>query len=135
MNSFDSLIYLAAAGVYLVLRRQSAAHRRAIALEYIRLGVTPPRSRPKIEMLEAMLTTTIGLIMAGAAAAMLVMFLGDDVVRTVVDPALLFWLAVLLAGGLTLIILGGRAMWDNMHHADRISGRVAAPPASAPPGQ
>jgi len=135
MNLFGSLIYLAAAGVFLVLRRQSAAHRHAIAMEYIRLGVEPPPSRPKIEMLEAMLTATIGLIMAVAAGGMLVTFLGDDVTRKMVDTTLVFWLAVLLAGGLTLIILGGRAIWENIHHPDGTAGRVAAPPTSPPRDQ
>ena len=129
MNSLGPLVYLVAAGVYLVLRRQSKAHRREIALEYIRLGTPPPPARPKVEMLEALLTTTIGLMMTGFAGSMIVTFLGDDVVRKILDPGLVVWLAVLIAGGLTLIILGSRAIRDNMRRQDRAPGSAGSSPA------
>jgi len=137
MNSFtlESLVYLVAAGVYLVLRRQADAHRREIALECIRIGITLPPARPRIEMLEALLTTTIGLILSGAGGMCAVLFLGDLAVVRITPPGVWIFLAVLLAGGLTLVILGGRAVRDNVRHAGVERGRDAAPSTGTHAGQ
>lgn len=134
MTQFGSLIYIAAAGVYIVLRRQSAAHRREIALEYVRLGVPLPPPKPRIEMLEAILTGTMGLIIAGAGGAMITTFLiGGAIVRNVMDPGMWVWLAVMLGGGITLVVLGVRAVIGNMR---KTGTRLGSPPgARSPAGQ
>jgi len=112
-SALGSLVYLAAAGVYIVLRYQSAVHKREIALEYLRLGLTRPPARPRIEVLEAILTVTIGVIVSLGSAGMLIIAGGDPVARRILDPANWAWYSVFLAGGLTLVLLGGRAILES----------------------
>jgi len=128
MNTFGPVVYLAAICVYLVLRTQSAAQRRDIALEYVRLGVPVPPPRPRVEMLEAILTATIGLMVtlfAGGAAysnlmtlRMVNQFTRDGRNGAQDIPAMLhaqwLWLAVTFGGGIVLIVLGVRAIRENM---------------------
>jgi len=128
VNSLGPLVYAAAAGVYLVLRRQSAAHRWELERAYTRLGVVPPPARPKIEMLEAVLTAIIGFLVSIASAAAIVSYI--EAGRVVdLDSGSWILLALSLAGGFTLEILGIRAIREDFRHRRGNTRRHGRSPA------
>jgi len=134
MNPFGVLVYAAAAGVYIVFRRQFAAHRRELEREYARLGLPSPPVKPKIEMLEAVLTVMIGFLISIASAAAIVSFYQT---RGIIDLDGGQWLllALSLAGGFALEVLGIRSIRENYRHRVKNPRRDGMPPARGPSAQ
>ena len=112
MTNLMMLMYLAAMGVYFVLRKQSTTHRRELEAEYDRLGIPMPVSRPKIPMLESGLSIAMGLLLTiGGGFCILTLGL-VPAIRS--DPGLWSASGAMIAAGLTLMVLGGRALRLNV---------------------
>ncbi|HMK39517.1 MAG TPA: hypothetical protein VK569_09255 [Bacteroidota bacterium] len=114
MNHFLILIYLAALGVSIALEMQSRKHRAGIALECARAGIPLPPERPKIETLEALLNIAIGLVLLAPAAMTAWSIFTDTGLREHTPPGMGDFYAFLIAAGVTLIILGGIALGQNI---------------------
>jgi len=116
MKSLMFLIYLSAMGVAILLRQQSRRQKAETALESARLGLRLPPSRPRVQVLESLLNMAIGLIMAVPAALGFWAIFSDSGVRGIMEPNLGDLFIVLIAGGLTLVFLGGAALRQNLAH-------------------
>ena len=114
MNNLMVLVYLAALGVSLVLRKQSTTHRRELKAEYDRLGIPMPASRPKIPMLESGLTIAMGLLLTIGGGFFLLTLASVPVPAIRSDPGLWSGSGVMIAAGLTLTVLGGEALRQNV---------------------
>jgi|GEM_PF-3091751 len=113
MTSLLFLIYFASVGVSIVLGRQSGRHRAGMALECHRRGIIPPRSRPKVQTLEALVCISIGVIIATPAAHAFLINLRDAGFREIMAPETEDFYIFVFAAGLTLIATGCMALLSN----------------------
>jgi hypothetical protein len=120
------LIYLSAMGVSIALEKQSRRQKAEIALECARHGLTLPPSRPKVQILEALLSIAIGIVMLVPAVLGFWLILYEPFIRADTAPGMVDFYIVFLAGGLTLMFLGGQALRQNIIHFRNVSPRVRA---------
>ncbi len=133
MTSLMILIYIAAVGVAVAFQRQSKRQKAEIALTCARLGLELPPSRPKVRTLEALLNIAIGIVLLIPGASGFRLMLQDPAVRVQTGERMIDFYAVLIAAGLTLIVLGGAALRANIiyRRARAHSGGDTAPPGPA----
>jgi hypothetical protein len=120
MASMMMLIYIAAAGTAIALRSQAKRERGEIALECAQRAITIPRSGPKIRTLESILTIAAGMVLLFPALTWIALLVrratigGDGTAEMTGIPGMMDYYIFLLAAGLTLVILGGAALVQNM---------------------
>jgi ABC-type Fe3+ transport system permease subunit len=102
------IVFLAAIIVSTIFRHQERRHVAEQRAEYIRLGWNPPRSVPRIQGLEAILSLILGvaLVVPAAVALLIEMKWGDPQVWR----SLWGIIAIGTGGGVALIVLGARAL-------------------------
>jgi hypothetical protein len=120
------LIYLSAMGVSVALEKQSKRQKAEIALECARHGLTLPPSRPKVQILESLLSIAIGIVMLVPAVLGFWLILHEPFIRAHTAPEMVDFYVVFLAGGLTLMFLGGQALRQNLIYRRNVSPRVQA---------
>jgi hypothetical protein len=128
MNSLMWLVYLTAMGVSIALERQSRRQKAEIALECAKSGLPLPPSRPKVQALEALLSIAIGLVMLVPALLGFWMIVSVPFIRGNTGQGMIDFYIVLLAAGLTLVFLGGKALRQNLTDRRRLSGPGANGP-------
>jgi ABC-type multidrug transport system permease subunit len=113
------LIFVAAVTVVLVLERQKRRHIFEITLEYQKLLWELPMPEPRIPMLESWLNALLGVVMAAFGVLMLLTFL-----QVPADKAVPGWgntVALFLASGIALTVVGGMAVWQNFAYKKQLS--------------
>jgi hypothetical protein len=108
------LMYISAIGVSIALESQARRQRLEIARECARLGLPITPSGPKIQMLESLLNIVTGVMMITPAASGFILVLGEPAIAARTEPGIGEFYSVLLAGGLTLLFLGGKALRENL---------------------
>lgn len=127
------LIYVVAVLISIVLERQGRRHRLQLEMEYRRLQLPMPPTRPKLLRLESWLNITIGivLLLLGALYAMLTFTVFMDPRLKSMDLPVAehtYQAAGFIAGGLALIILGTKSLKLNRKHEEQV--RTTQLPAS-----
>jgi hypothetical protein len=102
------IIFVSALLVSLALGRQERRHRLEMEIESSRYGVSAPPLRPRIGRFEGILNVGTGsLFLLAGGAVVWILFLIPDTARV---AGVLHLGALFIAAGLTLIVLGLRAL-------------------------
>jgi hypothetical protein len=126
MNNLMFLVYLAGMSIFFLLERQRIAQRREIIIACLRLGKEIPAAQPRLRVLESLLNIVLGAplagfgLMAGAGA------LEARTAASAYFSGMITMAAVVLATGMTLVLLGGMAIVQNVR-----SRASSASPGSA----
>lgn len=112
-------IFVAAVLVSLAFDRQERRHRFEIRLEYERLGWEMPAAKPRIPTLESVLNIVVGLFFFSMGGILLYTFLilGSDLGASWEQYIVAFSLAV----GIAMMIVGGRALRENLVHRKKMT--------------
>jgi hypothetical protein len=121
MSSLVFLIYLAAMGVSILLGRQATRQKREIALELARLGHPLPGVRPRIQILEALLSIAIGGVLIVPAVQGFWMIFRTPLLVAQTGPGMGDFYSVLLAAGVTFMFLGSKTLRQNLIHRRNVS--------------
>lgn len=121
MSSLVFLIYLAAMGVSILLGRQATRQKREIALELARLGHPLPGVRPRIQILEALLSIAIGGVLIVPAVQGFWMIFRTPLLVAQTGPGMGDFYSILLAAGVTLMFLGSKTLRQNLIHRRNVS--------------
>jgi hypothetical protein len=124
MNSLLILIYIAAAGVSAVLRIQARREKGEIMLECARKGIPLPESGPRIRILESLLNMAAGIVLLVPPVIWFNILLRGPVTGENSGAGMIDFNIFLLAGGLTLVVLGGTALLANLKRGRRISNQA-----------
>ncbi len=118
-------IYVSAILVLLILHRQERRHRSEVVQEYRHLGRPTPSSRPKLPMLESWLNVVLGIYLAFGFGTL---FLWTNFSRlrhfpqdSRLAPQSFEWelTSVVLATGITLVILGIQSLIQNRRYSKK----------------
>lgn len=121
-------IFIAAVIVSAFFDQQERRHRLELQIEYEKLGRKVPVVRPKLPVLESVANVVVGLILleiGGLSIWTLLVTIGiagSDLAGKIV-PIETDLAAAFLAGGIALVILGGKGIRANRRYK-RISERL-----------
>jgi hypothetical protein len=124
MSSMLILIYLSAMGVSIALERQEKRQRSEIALACARLGLSLPHPQPRVQMLEALLAISLGIILLSPALMEFRLVLSDPVIRSSIGAGMIDFNIALLAAGATLMFLGSRGVIMNLEFRRKAPSHV-----------
>ena len=118
-------IYLTAMFVFAILRHQERQHNQELLLEYELLNKLMPLQKPKIPLLESLLTIVFGIyLVLGFGCLLLLMLL--RIYKVMVkfhQEEVLEFTAVIVITGITMVILGIQSLQRNRQFAKRDSAQ------------
>jgi hypothetical protein len=114
-------IYLAAMFVFAILRHQERQHNQELLLEYELLNKLMPLQKPKIPLLESLLTIVFGIYLVLGFGYMLLRIY--KVMVKFHQEEVLEFTAVIVITGITMVILGIQSLQRNRQFAKRDSAQ------------
>jgi len=114
-------IYLTAMFVFAILRHQERQHNQELLLEYELLNKLMPLQKPKIPLLESLLTIVFGIYLVLGFGYMLLRIY--KVMVKFHQEEVLEFTAVIVITGITMVILGIQALQRNRQFAKRDSAQ------------
>jgi hypothetical protein len=115
-------VFVAAVLVSLVFDRQERRHRFKVRLEYERLGCEMPAAKPRIPTLESILNIVVGLFFFSMGGILLYTFLVLGSAHGASGEQ--YIVAFCLAVGIAMIIVGGRALRENVLYRRRMKSSI-----------
>jgi hypothetical protein len=116
------MIYLAAMFVFAILRHQERQHNQELLLEYELLNKLMPSQKPKIPLLESLLTIVFGIyLVLGFGYILLRIY---KVMVKFHQEEVLECTAVIVITGITMVILGIQSLQRNRQFAKRNSAQL-----------
>ncbi len=113
-------IYLAAMFVFAILRHQERQHNQELLLEYELLNKLMPSQKPKIPLLESLLTIVFGIyLVLGFGCLLLLMIkvmvkIPSSFHKDILPQKEIFeFLNVIITTGITMVILGIKSLQRN----------------------
>ena len=114
-------IYLTAMFVFAILRHQERQHNQELLLEYELLNKLMPSQKPKIPLLESLLTIVFGIYLVLGFGYMLLRIY--KVMVKFHQEEVLEFTAVIVITGITMVILGIQSLQRNRQFAKRDSAQ------------
>jgi hypothetical protein len=114
-------IYLTAMFVFAILRHQERQHNQELLLEYELLNKLMPLQKPKIPLLESLLTIVFGIYLVLGFGYMLLRIY--KVMVKFHQEEVLEFTAVIVITGITMVILGIQSLQRNRQFAKRDSAQ------------